>query len=115
MAITNPSDLASILSVIRTEIGKKDVPTIWLEFLLRVAASGSRGITTKQVAEEIGMNQGIASRMVKIMSRYQDAKSRKMEGYDVFVAVPDYEYRHRQRVFLSAKGKSLVQKLERYF
>ena len=47
--------------------------------------------------------------------RYPDAKSRKQMGYDMLVTVPDYEYRHRQRVFLSAKGEHIFKKLDRYF
>ena len=115
MAIDNAADLATALKVLRSEIGKKDIPAHWVEFLLMVAAAGPKGVTTKEVADCIGMSQGISSRTVRVLSRYPDAESRKQMGYDMLVTVPDYEYRHRQRVFLSAKGEHIFKKLDRYF
>jgi len=107
--------LANVLKVLRTELDKKDVPLIWIEFFLLVAASEGKGIRTQEVQKELGMTQGIASRMVKLMSLYLDPVTRKMEGYDVFTTLPDFEYRHQQRVYLSAKGKEIAAKIESMF
>lgn len=107
--------LATILNILRTEIGdKKDMPVYWLEFFLLVSQAGPRGVTTKEVAEEIGMGQPIASRMVKLLSRYPDPVTKKMEGADIYVTFLDHEYRHRTRVALSAKGQRIAAHIKKY-
>ena len=107
----NFNQLVDVLETLRSELGRKDIPLPWVEFFLRVAAAGDLGITTQEVAADIGMAQGVASRMVKIMSKYLDTKTRKMEGHDVFVTIPNYEHLLRQRVALSTHGKEVVAKI----
>lgn len=104
--------LATTLKTLRSEIDKKDIPLIWVEFFLLVAATKDKGIRTQEVQKELGMTQGIASRMVKLMSTYMDPVSRTMQGYNVFTTLPDHEYRHQQRVYLSSKGKAIAAKVE---
>lgn len=109
----NFDQLAKVLEVFSSETGKKDVPAHWVQFFCHVVSAGPRGVTTKEVADEIEMNQGIASRMVRIMSRYMDTKTREMEGYDVYITFLDHEYRHRQRIALSAKGKVVAEAIQK--
>lgn len=102
------------LRLLRDEIGKKDMPVYWLEFFLMVAEAGETGATTKEIADQIEMGQGIASRMVKLLSRYYDHETGMMAGADLFSIVPDHIHRHRQRVFLSEHGKAVAKKIEEY-
>lgn len=112
MPINKLADLSLALKTLRTEIDKKDIPLIWVEFFLLVAASKDKGIRTQEVQKELGMTQGIASRMVKLMSRYIDPDTKQYAGADIFTTLPDHEYRHQQRVFLSTKGKEIARKIE---
>ncbi len=115
MAINNAGDLANVLKVLRTEIGKKGTPGIWLEFYLIVADSGDKGVRSQKVQKELGMTQGVASRMTKLMSRYPDPKNHgRMIGQDIFISHQDDYHRAQQRVFLSAKGRSIYEKLKSY-
>ncbi len=102
---------ARFLKVLRTEIGKDDLPIQWAEFFLLVCAAGNRGVTTKEVCDEINFAQAPASRMVKHMSQYLDPKTRTVKGYDIYTTFPDFEHRHRQRIVLSNKGKLIAEKL----
>ena len=115
MAIENVSDLACLLKALRHEIGhSKDIPTYWLEYFLLVAASGDRGIRTIEIQKELDMVQGIASRLEKLMSLHLNKKTHKMEGLDIFEPQQDHEYRHQKRLFLSKKGRGILEKLEDY-
>lgn len=108
------SQLMKIMKVLRQEIGhSKDIPQYWAEFFLAVGESGNRGILTKELSEELDITQGIASRLVKLMSTYKDKDTGKIEGRGLFTTFPDDEYRHRQRVVLSGKGKEVMIKIER--
>lgn len=103
------------LRTLRLAVGKKDIPAIWLEFFLIVADAEPKGITTQEVIEELDLTQGIASRIVKMLSKYYDPIKKEQAGYDLFVTAPDHFYRHRQRVFLSDFGKSVATKLMEHF
>ena len=108
---------------IQSEIGKKEMPAYWIEFLLLVAEAGDEGITTKKTVETLGMSQGIASRIVKLMSdcyfekdfkaQYdksnEDTPLVRFEGYGLLKTESDLVHRHRQRLFLSEKGKRIVE------
>ena len=99
------------MRILREEIDKKDAPVYWLEFFLLVAEMGEEGITTVDASEIIGITQGIASRIVKIFSRYPNPVTGKTEGYDLIVEARDSVYRQRQRVFLSEHGKKLIARI----
>ncbi len=58
--------IIDVLGFVRVVIGKKDMPIYWLELFLKVAEHGEFGVTTKEIADELGMTQGIASRTVII-------------------------------------------------
>ena len=105
--------VSKLIYLIKKEIGKEDLPTSWLEFFLLVAISGDEGVTTMEVCDGIGMAQAPASRMVKIMSTYLDPKTRSSAGLGIYTTFPDHEYRHRQRVILTQKGKDIIKAAER--
>lgn len=93
-------------------LGKKDIPLYWVMLILLVAESGSNGTTTKEVAENINMSQGIASRTVKLLSKYVNPVTKQLEGLGILVALQnDLHYRHRQRIYLTEHGKQMVEKL----
>lgn len=104
--------IIDVLRFVRETIGKKDMPLYWLELFLKVAEHGEFGVTTKEIAEELGMTQGIASRTVKLMSRYVNPKTKQCEGFDLLVSVKnDMIHRHRQRLYLSEHGKQVVEQI----
>lgn len=102
--------LRRCMCLLRTAVSKKPVPAYWLEFFLLVAETGEEGITTLDAGESIGMTPGIASRTVKLLSKYTD-ETGKLVGPDLFVIVPDHIHRQRMRIFLSKNGKKLAAKL----
>ena len=104
----NLDKLCLALNSIRTSINIKAIPLYWVEFLLIVAKSGDKGITTMEVCKELGMTQGIASRLVKMMSLHLDSKTKEIKGNDLLQTEQDLEFPHRQRVLLSAKGKQII-------
>ena len=106
---TNPLiyNAARLIAVFRLEIPGRELPAYWIEFLLLIALSGEEGITTVDLAAQIGMGRAIASRVTKIMSRYFDAETQAESGYGLIVTATDKVLRHRQRLFLSEKGKQL--------
>jgi len=94
--------------------GKKDIPMYWGTFLLIVAEAGELGITTKEVSEAIDMTQGIASRTVKLMSKFYNPATKEVDGLDLLVALNnDMHYRQRQRVYLTDHGKQVVEQLKK--
>lgn len=99
---------------IQSEIGKKELPAYWIEFLLLVAEKGDEGITTKEAAEILDMTQGIASRTVKLMTKHYNPATKEVEGFDVLTTTQDMEYRHRMRVYLTEKGKKIVEEAVRF-
>jgi DNA-binding MarR family transcriptional regulator len=104
--------IIDVLVFIREVVGKKDMPLYWVEFFLKVAEHGEIGVTTREVAAELGMTQGIASRTVKLMSRHLNPKTKTIEGFDLLVAVNnDMVHRHRQRVYLSDHGKKIIEQI----
>ena len=89
----------------------------WVEFFINVGESGEKGILTKELSEEMGITQGIASRMVKLLSTFKEVNPEtgisEVKGQGLFMTYPDDEYRHRQRVRLSSKGKDIFIKVLR--
>lgn len=93
-------------------LGKKDVPLYWVVLVLIVYEAGEIGITTKEAAEAINMTQGIASRTVKLLSRYVDPTTGEVAGHDILIALQnDIHYRHRQRIYLTEHGKHVVKEM----
>jgi DNA-binding MarR family transcriptional regulator len=101
-------ELSKTIGILREAVGKKDIPAIWLEFFLRVADAGEKGIRTQELIHDLDMTQGIASRTVKLLSRYYNTVTEQSEGYDLLVTAPDFYYRKQQRVFLSDRGKIIA-------
>ncbi len=107
LAIHQLDTLKAGIEILRKGVGRKDVPAYWLEFLLVVATAGPAGINQMDAYAQVGMLPGIASRVVKLMSKYEDTTG-KMEGYDLIKIGQDTLLRHRKRLFLSKKGLALV-------
>lgn len=110
---TNVYKMYKALRFMREFLDKKEVPAYWLEFIILVHMAGPQGINTKEVASELGMTQGIASRLVKIMSLYHDRESESQLGFNILGAIPDMEFRHRQQVYLTKKGEELMKGIEK--
>lgn len=110
----NLTKMSEALHSIRNDIGKKEMPIYWLEFILLVYKSGEDGITTIEASNSLGMTQGIASRMVKLMSKYHNPKTKESDGLDILETKPDLKFRHRQRVVLTEKGKEILKRAESY-
>ena len=107
-------NLTKALEYLKDTIGKKDMPLYWVELLLRVAASGDKGVTTKEVAEVVGMTQGIASRTVKLLPHYYNTVTEQWEGHNILHALQnDPIHRHRQRIYLTEHGKYIIDGLVR--
>lgn len=107
------SKLIKALKFISETLDKKDVPLYWVTLVLTVYEAGDKGVTTKEAAEDIDMTQGIASRTVKLLSRYIDA-SGNLVRFDLLVAMQnDLHHRHRQRIYLTEHGKNVVEAMLR--
>jgi len=108
------SKLVNALKFMCEVLGKKEVPLYWVILILLVYNAGERGTTTKEASEAINMTQGIASRTVKILSRYVNPVSNQLAGFDILVALRnDLHHRHRQRIYLTDHGKQVVAELLR--
>lgn len=105
-------NLVRALNFLCDAIGKKDIPLYWVTLILLVYEAGEKGITTKEASESINMTQGIASRTVKLLSRYLNANTKQLDGFDILVALQnDLENRQRQRIYLSEHGKQIVKEM----
>lgn len=95
-------------------LGKKDVPLYWVVLILLVYEAGEMGTTTKEASEAINMTQGIASRTVKLLSRYVNPVTNQLDGFGILVALQnDLHHRHRQRIYLTDHGKQIVAEMLR--
>ena len=105
--------LSRCIGIMRKSIpDRKNVPAYWLELLLVVAAAGEDGINQMDAYAKVGMHPGIASRVVKLMSKYP-GKSGEIEGYNLIKTEQDTFLRHRQRLFLTKKGLALIASIKR--
>jgi len=86
-------------------------PLNWAVMFLTVGTAGDGGTTTKELTEIVGVSQGIVSRTVRVMSRSYNPQADCIEGMDLIRTEQDMFNRHRQRVFLSEKGKVVFKKL----
>ena len=108
------SRLIKALKFMCETLGKKDVPLYWVVLILLVHEAGDLGTTTKEASEAINMPQGIASRTVKLLSRYVNPVTNQLDGFDILVALQnDLHHRHRQRIYLTDHGKQVVAELLR--
>jgi hypothetical protein len=105
--MTESLKLANKIRFLYQMFGNKAVPAYWIHLLLIVDDSGLKGITTNQVARLIMMENSTASRVIKLMSKYINPVTNKIEGYDLLVQSRDIVHRQRQRIFLSKKGEKL--------
>jgi DNA-binding MarR family transcriptional regulator len=127
------AEMRKAIRSIQEDIDKKEMPLYWFEFLLMVAEAGDKGILTKEASQTLGMTQGIASRMVRLLSRYHKSEKEhesngrnKMnnsdnadrdndyEGLDILQTRQDLHYRHQQRVFLTEKGITIMKRAGLY-
>ena len=91
---------------------KRDLPLTWIELLLKVAEAGDRGAHSPDLAREIGVAQGVVSRIVKLLSKYYDEGEGKLVGPELLLLTPDPVHRHRLAILLTTKGKELIKQLE---
>jgi DNA-binding MarR family transcriptional regulator len=80
------------------------LPTQTAECLLTVALQP--GLSMAQLAERTGLAQSSCSRNVSALSKWHRMGK---EGYDLVEAVDDPRERRRKIIFLTTKGKMLVQ------
>lgn len=111
--MTSVIKMLKALQLIQEAADKRDIPVNWIELLLRVADAGERGITAKELEPKIGVVQGIISRAVKNLSTYYDEKKGSTVGAELLFVTPDPVHRHRHAIILTAKGKALIEEINK--
>jgi DNA-binding MarR family transcriptional regulator len=108
----NLYNIHRIIQDLRDEIDTRaDLPVTWPQTFLLVAAAGKDGITLTDLGALIRVAPSVISRIVKLMSTYQDAAG-VTQGADLFQTRNDLQHRHRLRVYLTPKGEEVQKRLE---
>jgi DNA-binding MarR family transcriptional regulator len=103
--------LFKAVSYIRENINP-DFALPQLAIFLRVAQT--EGITQTELSEQLSMPQGSMSRNIKQLSKYYDeiGGEKVMAGYDLVRVEPDLVERRRLAVYLTEKGKKVINALQ---
>jgi DNA-binding MarR family transcriptional regulator len=112
------SKLQEALKVLRTNIRGKDsrteLPTQMLLTFLKIASSN--GITMKEAAKEMDVEQSTVSRNAKDMGTYlikeEDGSTTQM-GCGLVYNAPNELNRREFSVFLTAKGQRLIHEIDK--
>ena len=84
-----------------------EFPIQWVTVFAEIA--GEEGISLKDVSDRTGISMSVMSRTIGALSN-----ARRMgKPYGLVVVKPAKEDRRRKELFLSARGKKLVEKLEK--
>lgn len=102
--------LRKVLEEFRKEL-KPDATVTWLELFLAVADAGDGGITTLEIYDYLYLKQANGSRIIKVLSSTFNPKTKETEGYGLLRTELDAVHRHRYRLFLTDKGKELLNKI----
>lgn len=111
------SKMVKAIDIFQRKMGKRskasnDLTAVWIEMLLMVAEAGEAGTTSKELGDTIGVAQGIISRTTKYLSIYKNKVTGDWEGYDLIKKEKDMENLHRDRIFLTTKGKKFIREIE---
>lgn len=80
-----------------------------------LAVAEHEGISMPDLAALLDLPQPTLSRNIKLLSRYTEVGpngERQVKGADLLTTGPDIDYRRRFAVYLTQKGRELVQKLQ---
>jgi|TARA_B100000949_G_C14224503_1_gene426080 DNA-binding MarR family transcriptional regulator len=84
-----------------------EFPLQWAIVFLEIAQN--EGAALKDIAEETGISMSVMSRTIGALSNYR----RMGKPYGVILVKPAKDDRRRKELFLSAKGKKLLEKLQK--
>jgi DNA-binding MarR family transcriptional regulator len=89
-----------------------DLPLNQIAVLVAVFGKGEAGETLAGIGEILGgMSQSSVSKNVRALSRFMVPGTDRVVGHDLLRSEPDLVNRKRMRVFLTAKGKELINTL----
>lgn len=103
MSIKKISKLQGVLSEL-TSIDS-EFPLQWAIVFLEIAQN--EGAALKDIAEETGISMSVMSRTIGALSNYR----RMGKPYGIVVVKQAKDDKRRKELFLSAKGKRLLEKL----
>lgn len=89
-----------------------DLTVTWVEILFHIAAAGEKGITSKELEQNIQVAQGIISRTTKYLGVYKNRVTGKMEGYGFVSKTKDPDNLHRDLILLTSRGKKFMAEIE---
>lgn len=84
-----------------------EFPLQWAVSFLEIAQN--EGASLKDISEETGISMSVMSRTVGALSNYR----RMGKPYGIVVVKQAKDDRRRKELFLSAKGRRLIEKLEK--
>jgi DNA-binding MarR family transcriptional regulator len=84
-----------------------EFPLQWALVFLEIAQN--EGASLKDIAEETGISMSVMSRTIGALSNYR----RMGKPYGVILVKSAKDDRRRKELFLSAKGKKLLEKLKK--
>jgi len=84
-----------------------EFPLQWAIVFLQIAHN--EGAALKDIAEETGISMSVMSRTIGALSNYR----RMGKPYGIVVVKQAKDDRRRKELFLSAKGKRLIEKLDK--
>jgi len=84
-----------------------EFPLQWAVVFLQI--SQNEGASLKDIAEETGISMSVMSRTIGALSNYR----RMGKPYGIVIVKQAKDDRRRKELFLSAKGKRLMVKLEK--
>ena len=84
-----------------------EFPLQWAVVFLQIAQN--EGAALKDIAEETGISMSVMSRTIGALSNYR----RMGKPYGIVVVKQAKDDRRRKELFLSAKGKRLIEKLNK--
>lgn len=105
--------LERAMQYLRTEVDA-EMPAQQVVILLTVCKE--EGITQHALGERLGMLGGSVSRNVKSLSQFAvrgASGNLELKGAGLLDTRPDQEYRLRMAVFLTPKGKEVIEQLNR--
>lgn len=82
-----------------------EFPLQWALVFLEIA--GNEGASLKDIAEETGISMSVMSRTIGALSNYR----RMGKPYGIILVKSAKDDRRRKELFLSAKGKKLLDKI----
>lgn len=105
MAIKKLDKLQKILNELTTI--DSEFPLQWALVFIQIAQN--EGAALKDIAEQTGISMSVMSRTIGALSNYR----RMGKPYGIVTVKSAKDDRRRKELFLSAKGKKLIEKLEK--